>query len=237
MLRSLVLMLFLSLFLVFVSQAQETYLPTVVDSVIDGNEPELVGKIIITIDDCALQDQAEIMFSLLESRGLKATWFCNTRYLKDAGFWRQVYDAGHEFGYHTTNHTSPSIMTGEQLAADFAAYETSLRELLGDESLEIKLVRPPFGDWNETWMTWAASHDLYTVRWNLVIPNRQVTQEYIRAVISHPNGGSIFLMHTRSGDAAWLDANLEFLVSLVGEGNSLTFPTLSQAFLGDNSRL
>src|SRR3989344_4650214 len=157
--------------------AQDTYLPTVADNVVNGDEPELTGKIIITIDDCAFQSLAEEEFNILNSRGLKATFFCNTKYLiqQDPAFWRGVLAAGFEFGYHTQNHNGN--MSRSQLEADFAGYLDFMRVYLEDPNLQVRFVRPPFGAWDSAWLAWAAANDLYTVRWNIVEPRVSATQE------------------------------------------------------------
>lgn len=210
-----------------------SYIPTVGDHIIRGQEAELVGKIIITIDDCAIQEDARAMFDTLNSRGLKATFFCNTRYLvqQDPTFWREVLAAGWEFGYHTQQHTAPSDTNYHGLEADFAGYMVFMREYLAVPQLQIRFIRPPFGDWNATWLQWGADYDLYTARWNIV-PNGEITMDYVRAVIRNVQGGPIILLHTRPFDRNWLENNVDELASMVSPVSAATFPTMSEAFLG-----
>lgn len=226
------LTLTLSLFGAVSAWAQSPYLSAVPDHIIRGQEPELVGKIIITIDDCAVLSDAEAMFETLNARDLKATFFCNTMYLsqQDPTFWRHVLAAGWEFGYHTQQHTMPSETNYQGLVEDYAGYLAFMREYLAAPDLQIRFIRPPFGDWSPDWLQWGADHDLYTTRWNNV-PSGETTFEYVRAVISHPQGGPIILLHTRPFDRDWLENNIDDLAAMVSPVNNSTFPTLSEAFL------
>lgn len=196
--------------------------------VIVGDELELVGKIIITIDDCSNQTIAEEMFTILDDRGLDATFFCNSFYLVDQtpDFWIRVIDAGWEFGYHTTNHTRG--LTYEELDTDFDTFEAFLRDFLQSPDLQIAVTRPPWGDWNDTWLRWTSDRGLYTVRWNMV-PSVDAGIDYFRDIVDRPQSGPIILLHTRPFDRDWLRDNIDALAYMVTPVDNTTFPTVSSA--------
>lgn len=211
-------------------QAETVSIP----EVIYGNEAELRGKVLITIDDCASEELTRRMFETLNSRGLRATFFPNTTYMvgQDPQLWRDIVAAGFEIGYHTQNHDGN--MSVSQLEADFVGFETSVRQVLGDENYQVTVVRPPYGSWDENWNAWVGNNGLHTVRWGMV-PSNDAGMDYFRAVIDRgvPGTGPIVLLHPREFDAAWLDENIGSMMDLVGgqeNADATTFPTVSGAF-------
>lgn len=91
-----------------------------------------------------------------------------------------------------------------------------MRELLGDESFLVKFARPPYGNWNESWMRFIRERNLSNVRWNFV-PNASVNSiDYFEAVTNHPSGGRIILLHPRVWDGTWLEDNLDELEAFAG---------------------
>lgn len=191
-----------------------------------GNESFWGKDVLITIDDCANLEETRKMFETLRSRGLKATFFPNSDYLplENEGFidlWREMYRSGFEIGYHTTNHEVTDF-TKEELIEDLEVFENHMRVLLGDDSFSIKFARPPYGNWNNTWMKFIKEANLSNIRWNFV-PNASVNSiDYFRAVANHPNGGRIILLHPRSWDENWLDEHIDNLQSFtLSEGGRI----------------
>ena len=109
-------------------------------------------------------------------------------------------------------------MSVEQLNADLEKFQTFMRELLGDPTYRVKLVRPPYGAWDGSWTTWAKNNHLATVRWNYATPGEDF--DYVRAVVKHPQGGGVILTHPREADAAWFENNLDGLINLAGESGN-----------------
>ena len=179
-------------------------------AVLYGNETALANDIVITIDDCSVESNVRWAFDILRNRGLKATFFPNTKHMlrQNPQLWRDIVAAGFEIGYHTRMHTPG--MTVEQLNADFDLFTAEVRGILNDSGYTIRYVRPPAGVWNTDWMNWSASRGLITVRWNMVLPN--VTVNYVEGVISNrASGGSILLMHTGRADVQWLQDHVDTL--------------------------
>lgn len=182
--------------------------------ILSGSETALRNNILITIDDCAHESEVRRMFGILRDRGVKATFFPNTRYLlqQDPTVWQEIVAAGFEIGYHTRWHQS--WLTADELAADFAQFQEEIRTILGNPSYQIRYVRPPNGAWDQTWLDWAAANNLMTVRWNIVPP---MDDAMLIGTLRHPNGGGIFLIHVSYTDADWLDAHIDSLISLRDE--------------------
>lgn len=183
------------------------------DFTLYGNEPEFVNNILLTIDDASIESNTQAIFELLHQNGMTATFFPNTRYIRNHNpqLWRDIALAGFDIGYHTVNH-SP-YMTPEELTVDFRLFQQEIRDILNNPSYTIRYVRPPDGVWDENWMLWANASQLQTVRWNMTT----VTDDlgYIEAVLQNRiQGGSIILLHTSYKDIQWLEANLLSLRNL-----------------------
>jgi peptidoglycan/xylan/chitin deacetylase (PgdA/CDA1 family) len=198
-----------------------------------GNEDVLANDILITIDDCSIESNVRWAFELLKRRGVKATFFPNTKWMKkqDPKLWQAIVAAGFEIGYHTRLHTPG--MTPDQLNADFDRFQQEVRQILNDPNYTIHFVRPPGGLWNADWRNWAALRNLMTVKWNFVAPT--ITLPYVQGVIyNHQRGGTILLMHTGLADVRWLSKNIDGLMRLRdAQGHRFHLTTLSDAFDDD----
>src|ERR1700690_1729703 len=47
------------------------------------------------------------------------------------GIWKQLYEKGHEIGYHTFHHVDPIVMSSKNLIADFDQWMNTLQQILG----------------------------------------------------------------------------------------------------------
>lgn len=189
---------------------------------IHGLETFFGSDILITIDDCNNIDLVEEMFTLLRDRGLTATFFPNSNNLnlndpRTTQLWRQIYASGFEIGYHTTDHHDG--WTRRQLEADFADFTQHLHQLLGDNSYSPRFVRPPYGNWNRTWLNWVQDNQLVNVRWNYVPNAYHPDVDYYQIVRHHPQGGNIILIHPRNWDRNWLNNHIDDLITLARQEN------------------
>ena len=136
-----------------------------------------------------------------------------------------MYQDGFEIGYHTQDHNVADF-TSEQLAQDLRGFEEHIRVLLDDESFSIKFARPPYGNWNNTWMQFIRQERLSNVRWNFVPNVNTNSVGYFEAVTNHPEGGRIILLHSRFWDSNWLENNIDDL-KLFAESNGGRVTNLS----------
>lgn len=106
------------------------------------------NNIVITIDDCYNHGHTKKLFETLRENNATATFFPNTMYLnknnqESVKLWKDIYNAGFEIGYHTTNHEGN--MSVEELQDDFHTFTNYMRDFLGEPNFSIKTARPPYG--------------------------------------------------------------------------------------------
>jgi peptidoglycan/xylan/chitin deacetylase (PgdA/CDA1 family) len=199
-------------------------------TIIRGNEPQLANNIVITIDDCSIEENVRVIFNTLRERGITATFFPNTYYInhQDPQLWRDIVAAGFEIGYHTREHYA--YLTPEELNGDFDLFVQEIRTILGDPNYNIRYVRPPRGVWNDDWMNWARSRGLLTVQWSFTSP--AITRDLFEGIVwNRERGGSILLMHTSLSDLDWLHDNLDWMMSLQSpEGSTYRLTNLTSAW-------
>jgi peptidoglycan/xylan/chitin deacetylase (PgdA/CDA1 family) len=106
-------------------------------------------KIAMTYDDCWHPEVLEQLIAMVEPYpGFHFTFFAigDAIEINEAvrpGIWKQLYDKGHELGYHTYHHVS--LPSSEEMIADFDQWMTTLQRVLGVEP-KVHFARPPGND-------------------------------------------------------------------------------------------
>jgi peptidoglycan/xylan/chitin deacetylase (PgdA/CDA1 family) len=198
-------------------------------NVLQGNEDALKNNIIITIDDCSIEQNVRTIFNMLHKRGLTATFFPAMKWIKnqDKQLWRDIAAAGFDIGYHTRQHKL--VMSRAELDQDFPLFQQELRDILGDPNYTIQYVRPPGGNWNKTWMDWASANNLITVKWDATLP-AILLRGFEDILANHKRGGTILLLHTGQAEIKWLEKNLDTLTRLKdSDGQPYKIESLSAA--------
>ena len=96
---------------------------------------------------------------------VKATFFL-------VGFWvdkypemvREIHERGFEIGTHSNTHPQMSKLSQSDVAAQLSVSSKKIYDITGTE---VKLFRPPFGDYNNTLVSTAAEQGLLTIQWSV----------------------------------------------------------------------
>ena len=177
----------------------------------------IVGKnLVLTIDDSYNFEQTKRMFELIKEYNLTATFFPNTIFLNEEKpehiqLWQDIYKAGFEIGYHTTDHIRKRSV--EQLNNDFAHFTEKMRRILNDKFFSMKVVRAPYGYFDNVWMQWVKENNLFNVRWSMT---ENEDSNYLRKLYSE-NRGVVLLLHNKTSDVELLQNNIEEYINIAKE--------------------
>lgn len=146
--------------------------------------------------DCAWGvEYTEKILKALRVGGVKATWFM-------VEFWTEKYpefvkkiDAeGHEIGTHSATHSYMSKQDAEQIRLELKSSSQAISDVCGKE---VKLFRPPYGDYDDELILTSQSEGYFPIQWDvdsLDWKDLSATDIAVR-VINRVKPGSIILMH------------------------------------------
>lgn len=155
-------------------------------------------KIAITFDAAWGADKTAQIVDILKEKGIRATFFL-------VGFWvedypdmvRLVDDAGMEIGTHSNTHPKMSGLSEKQIREEL---ETSINLIKNITHKEIKLFRPPFGDYNDRLISVCESMNLQAIQWDVDSLDWKGigAGEILSRVSKGVRNGSIILCHNNS---------------------------------------
>lgn len=146
--------------------------------------------------DCAWGvEYTEKILKALRVGEVKATWFM-------VEFWTEKYpefvkkiDAeGHEIGTHSATHSYMSKQDAEQIRLELKSSSQAISDVCGKE---VKLFRPPYGDYDDELILTSQSEGYFPIQWDvdsLDWKDLSATDIAVR-VINRVKPGSIILMH------------------------------------------
>lgn len=139
----------------------------------DGVEPDVVnchdGTVAITFDDGPtffgeFESNTRNLLDTLDKVNIKATFFVlGCRVNRFPEILSEIYNRGHEIGIHTYSHSRMSLLSVEELVAEFRYSEAIIFKTIG---VKPKLFRPPFGDTNNKIRAIANALGYKTVMWS-----------------------------------------------------------------------
>ena len=155
-------------------------------------------KIAITFDAAWGADKTQQIVDILKQKNIKATFFL-------VGFWVEDYpemvrvidEAGMEIGTHSNTHPKMSSLSEAQIREEL---ETSIKLIKDITNKEIKVFRPPFGDYNDRLISVCESMNLQAIQWDVDSLDWKGlgAGEILSRVSKGVRNGSIILCHNNS---------------------------------------
>jgi peptidoglycan/xylan/chitin deacetylase (PgdA/CDA1 family) len=157
---------------------------------------------------------------ILEERDIKTTFFL-------VGFWVDKYPErveemarrGHEVANHSTTHPEMSKLSQEQIVKEILNTQKKIEDLAGDSS--VKLIRPPFGDYNDRLIQTCRELDFHVIQWDVdSLDWKELgVQPMVDRVTKKVDKGSIVLFHNNAKYI--IEALPQILDTLLAEGYSI----------------
>ncbi|NLP47018.1 MAG: polysaccharide deacetylase family protein [Epulopiscium sp.] len=137
---------------------------------------------------------------ILEKHNIKATFFLVGDWVKRyPDEVKRIADAGHEIGNHSDTHPHVAQMSKESLKKEIMTAHQRVKDLTGRD---MKLFRPPYGEYNNTVIEAAEECGYYAIQWDV---DSLDWKEYgvdplIKQVLDHKHlgNGSIILFHNNA---------------------------------------
>ena len=196
-------------------------------------------RIAITYDDCNLLTRLHMLQSSLAGNpAVHVTLFPIGEALvnnesKEPGIWKWFYSRGHEFGYHSWNHTDPYVLPDAEVLADYDRWQAALYEVLGDQPL-VRFARPPYGNLSSSFLNMCRQRGKVATMWSTGFGGAvDAGLELARRA----QNGDIALMHTRNQPAdpakgqeeSW-DMTITAEILPYFEGRGMQCVTVSQLY-------
>lgn len=186
--------------------------PTVVSYPIYSGNTQL-PEIALCFDDGPYPPYTSQILSILQSYGIHATFFViGQQAASNPGLVLQEYQTGNAIGNHTWDHPELIYLSPAQIRTELLSTSNEIASITGQTPI---VFRPPYGEFNSTVQSIAASLGLSTVLWNVdpkdwSLPGVNVI---IQNVLNSTKNGSIILMHDGGGDRSETVAALPTIIS------------------------
>ena len=189
-------------------------------------------KIALSFDAAWGNEQTQDILDICAKHNIKVTFFMTGTWIeKFPDSVKAIAAAGHELGNHSENHKQMSKLSKQQSMEELKKPHQKVKELTG---IEMKLFRPPYGDYNNTLIEAATDSHYYTIQWDVDSLDWKDygVESIIDMVVNnkHLGNGSIILCH--NGATYIVDALDRMITQLKEKG--YTFVTISDLIYKDN---
>ncbi|HBI72405.1 MAG TPA: chitooligosaccharide deacetylase [Lachnospiraceae bacterium] len=154
-------------------------------------------KVALSFDAAWGNEDTRNILDILAKHNIKVTFFMTggwvNKYPDDV---KAIAAAGHDLGNHSENHKQMSRLSKEECVEEIMKPHNRVKELTG---VEMKLFRPPYGDYNNTLVGAARDCGYYTIQWD--VDSLDWKDYGVQSIIQkctqhkHLGNGSIILMH------------------------------------------
>ena len=122
-------------------------------------------EISISFDAAWGNEDTQRILDILAKHQVKATFFMTggwvEKYPEDV---KKILKAGHDLGNHSENHRQMSQLSEEECRKEIMTVHERVKKLTG---YEMKLFRPPYGDYNNTVIKAAYACGYYPIQWSV----------------------------------------------------------------------
>lgn len=188
----------------------------------------------ISFDAAWGADYTHDILDILDERNIKTTFFL-------VGFWvdkhpelvKEIAERGHEIANHSTTHPHMSKLSREQIISEINTTQKKIEELAGDKA--VRLIRPPFGDYNDLLIKTCREIGFYPIQWDVDSLDWKDygASHMFNQVTKKVRKGSIVLFHNNAKYTTQaLPSILDYLIS---EGYRIV--PISELILKDNYRI
>jgi peptidoglycan-N-acetylglucosamine deacetylase len=159
----------------------------------------LYPRIAMTFDDCWHPEVlAQLSDMVAPYPGFHFTFFAvgDAMVIDETvrpGIWKQLYEKGHEIGYHTFHHVDPIVMSSKNLIADFDQWMDTLQQILGVKPV-VHFARPPYDDITPSFQILCQERGLVPTLYSIGYEAPNVDEGLNNA--THTQNGDIVQMHT-----------------------------------------
>ena len=195
---------------------------------VDPSKP----MVALTYDDGPYSAVTDRILDVLQEYNSRATFFIvGDRIEKHPETLKRMYEQQHELGHHTYSHIDMTSVSASELQNQFDKTEKLLKELV-NENINIKIVRPVFGNTNKS----LASHINYPmILWSIdtLDWSHKNTSRTVEEVKKEVSDGDIILMHDLFEPTA--KATEQLVPYLIEQGYQIV--TISELFMYKNIKL
>lgn len=179
----------------------------------------------LTFDDGPAETTEMIISSLMKNRAV-ATFFVNGACLrKFPHLTKMAFDCGFEIGNHTTTHKHLPKLKYQEVVEEISQTSSLIEEII---HINPKIMRPPYGEYNETVKEAAKYCGLPLINWSNDPKdwNDNKAETTRKKILENLQEDAIILCHDRILETAYL--MLDFISELQGLGYQLV--TVSHLF-------
>lgn len=181
---------------------------------VDTEEP----KIALSFDAAWGNEDTQKILDILKKHDVRVTFFMTggwvEEYPEDV---KAICAAGHDLGNHSEHHKNMPQLSDEEKTAELMSVHNKVKELTG---VDMRLFRPPYGDYDNAVVKNASENGYYTIQWSVDSLDWKdySADAIVEKVCQHENmgNGAIILCHNGAKHTA--EALDTMITTLKSEG-------------------
>ncbi len=157
--------------------------------------------IYLTFDQGYENGYTAAILDTLKEKGVKATFFVVGDYAKrNEELVKRMIDEGHTVGNHSMSHYSMPDLSQAECFDEINSLHEYVKEHYG---YEMKLFRPPMGEFSEASLEYTKECGYETVLWSFAYADWDVNKQpdlaqAMEKIVSAAHGGAVYLLHSVS---------------------------------------